>query len=223
MPTSLNATSSLADLAVEFPAASRVFRRHGLDYCCHGGRPVAAACAERGLDAESVLAEITVEERNSAAADRWSDRPLPDVVGRIVDWYHARLRTELPLLVEMARKVERRHAEKATCPRGIGAHLADLTRVLVEHLDKEESTLFPVLLAGRGATAGATVHDLEREHEDVALALERTRRLTADLTPPDEACPTWRALYLRLDELEAELMEHVHLENNVLFRRALCA
>ena len=219
----LQPESTLADLAVAYPAASRVFRRHGLDYCCHGRRPVFEACAERGLDASAVLSEVASEARTAGGLDTMADQPIPSIVERIIGWYHARLRTELPLLVQMARKVEGVHAEKETVPRGLAAHVESLSRELLDHLDKEEQGLFPMLLSGRGGQIAGQVQSLEREHEDVALALQKTRALTTDLVPPAEACTTWRALYLRLDELEAELMEHVHLENNILFRRALCA
>jgi regulator of cell morphogenesis and NO signaling len=223
MNTPLQPDSTLADLAVTFPAASRVFRRHGLDYCCHGRRPVSEACAERGLDAGSLLSEITAETRPAPGAERWFDRPLPEIVDAIVSWYHARLRAELPLLLQMARKVEAVHAEKESVPRGLAAHLEELARELIDHLEKEEQGLFPILVSGRAGAPAVTIIALEREHADVALALQKTRALTTDLVPPEEACTTWRALYLRLDALEEELMEHVHLENNVLFRRALCA
>lgn len=223
METRLQPDSTLADLAVAFPAASRVFRRHGLDYCCHGRRPVAEACAERNLDASSLLSEISAESRAASNVEGWSDRPIPELVERIVTWYHSRLRLELPLLVQMARKVEAVHAEKASVPRGLASHVEALAESLLDHLEKEERGLFPILLTGRAGQPAAQVQALEREHEDVALALRKTRALTTDLVPPAEACTTWRALYLRLDELEAELMEHVHLENNVLFRRALAA
>lgn len=219
----LQPESTLADLAVAYPAASRVFRRHGLDFCCHGRRPVSEACAERGLDSQALLSEVAAESRAAGDVESWADRPVPAIVERIVGWYHARLRTELPLLLQMARKVEAVHAEKESVPRGLAAHVESLSRELIDHLDKEEQGLFPQLLSGRGGTPAAAIIALEREHEDVALALQKTRALTTDLVPPAEACTTWRALYLRLDELEAELMEHVHLENNVLFRRALCA
>jgi regulator of cell morphogenesis and NO signaling len=223
MNTPLLPDSTLADLAVTFPAASRVFRRHGLDYCCHGRRPVAEACAERNLDASALLSEISAEARLASGVESWSDRPLPEIVERIVSWYHARLRAELPLLLQMARKVEAVHAEKETVPVGLATHLETLARALLDHLEKEEQGLFPGILSGRVGAPAVTIVALEREHADVALALQRTRALTTDLVPPAEACTTWRALYLRLDEFEAELMEHVHLENNVLFRRALCA
>lgn len=221
MSTQLQPDSSLADLAVAFPAASRVFRRHGLDYCCHGRRPVGDACAERGLSAETVLAEIGSEARRPGDEAQWAQRDVPALVAHIVDYYHARLREELPLLLQMAHRVELRHAGKESVPSGLAEHLEGLSQILLDHLDKEEQGLFPVLLSGRGAQASGAVIALERDHEDVALGLARTRALTKNLAVPPEACPTWTALYLRLGELEAEIMDHVHLENNVLFPKAL--
>lgn len=215
-------TSTLADLAVSHPAASRVFHRHGLDFCCHGRRPLGEACAERGLAPESVIAEIAAEEAVSPG-ESWSERPLAELARHIVDHYHQRLRVELPELISLAAKVETRHGEKESCPRGLRAHLEEMYQSVLEHLAKEEQVLFPMIAAGRLQHAAGPVHVMEAEHDDHAVALRHTRSLTADLVAPKEACPTWRALYLRLDAFEAELMEHIHLENNILFRRALAA
>jgi regulator of cell morphogenesis and NO signaling len=217
---SQNAT--LADLAVVLPAASRVFHRHGLDFCCHGGRPLAEACAERGLDPAAVLTEID-REQGEAAPPRWDERPIAELVDHIENHYHRRLRAELPELVALAAKVEARHAEKPSCPRGLQAHLEAVHESVLSHLAKEEQVLFPMIRAGRGPLAGGPIHVMEAEHVDHGEGLQRTRALTNGLQTPPEACPTWRALYLRLHELEAELMEHIHLENNVLFRRVLVA
>ncbi len=223
MPSSQTSpTTTLADLAVTHPAASRVFRRHGLDFCCHGGRPLAEACAPRGLAPEAVLAEIAAEQ-SSAPDVRWDERPIPELVDRLVGFYHLRLREELPQLVALAAKVEARHADKASCPRGLRAHLEEMHGAVLDHLAKEERILFPMILRGSGQMAASPIHVMELEHSDHGESLAHTRRLTADLTPPEEACPSWRALYLRLRALEAELMEHIHLENNVLFRRVLAA
>ena len=215
--------TTLADLAVAHPAASRVFHRRGLDFCCHGRRPLAEACAERGLDADSVIAEIASEETSASDLPRWDEQPVPNLVEHIVGFYHLRLRVELPEIISLAAKVERRHAEKASCPRGLHAHLEEVHCAVLEHLAKEEQVLFPMILGGRGRMAAGPIHVMETEHVDHAESLQKTRRLTADLVAPEEACPTWRALYLRLRELEAELMDHIHLENNVLFRRVLAA
>jgi regulator of cell morphogenesis and NO signaling len=219
----LTPAATLADLAVSHPAASRVFRRHGLDFCCHGRRPLAEACAERGLAAEGVVAEIAAEIATAPDLPHWDGRPLADLVRHIVDFYHQRLRVELTELVSLAAKVESRHADKASCPRGLRAHLEEVHRSVLEHLAKEEQVLFPMILGGRAQLAAGPIAVMEAEHDDHGESLRKTRRLTADLAPPAEACPTWRALYLRLSDFEAELMDHIHLENNVLFRRALAA
>jgi regulator of cell morphogenesis and NO signaling len=213
--------TSLAELAVRHAAASRVFHRHGLDYCCGGRRPLVEACAERGLDAASVLAELA--EAPARANQRWHERPLDELMTHIVDWYHVRLRAELPELVALARKVETRHADKGSCPKGLAEHVEVIAGELFPHMMKEEQVLFPALRAGWGPRALGPIRVMEAEHRDVALQLERTRELTSDLVAPAEACTSWRALYLRLDAFEAELMEHIHLENNVLFARAMAA
>jgi regulator of cell morphogenesis and NO signaling len=143
------------------------------------------------------------------------------LVAFIVNTYHRRLRESLPELIRMATKVEMRHADKASCPRGLAAHLIAMHESMLEHLAKEEQVLFPLIANGQGRVAAGPVHVMEMEHEEHARALQTLRRLTTDFTPPADACVTWRALYLGLQQLEEELMLHVHLENNVLFRRAL--
>jgi regulator of cell morphogenesis and NO signaling len=132
-----------------------------------------------------------------------------------------RLRESLPELIRMAEKVETRHGEKASCPKGLAAHLISMHEFVLEHLSKEEQVLFPLIANGQGRIAVGPVHVMEMEHEEHARALAILRRLTNNFDPPAEACITWRALYLGLRQLEEELMVHIHLENNVLFRRAL--
>lgn len=213
---------SLAALATSYPAASRVFHRHGLDFCCGGRRTLAEVCAEAGLDAERLAADIAAEA--AARPQRPFDQvPLPELVQHILDAFHAKHREELPRLVAMAEKVERVHAEKATCPHGLTEHLRLVEQAMEEHMQKEEQILFPMILAGRGRMAGMPIQVMEEEHRDHAANLVRTRQLATEFEPPAEACGTWRALYLGLEELERDLMEHVHLENNVLFPRALMA
>jgi regulator of cell morphogenesis and NO signaling len=214
--------TSLAEIAVTHPAAARVFFRHKLDFCCGGRRTLADACQGRALDPEQVLADIAAE-RAPADSVRWDEAPLGTLVTHIVNTYHARLRQVFPELVRMAHRVEVRHGDKSSCPRGLAVHLEQMHGSILDHLRKEEQILFPMIAAGQGNDAASPVHVMELEHEHHRENLLALRRLTADLTPPAEACTTWRALYLGLQQLEQELMEHIHLENNVLFRRALVA
>lgn len=212
---------TLADLAATFAGASRVFYRHGLDFCCHGRVSLDEACRKRKLDANALVREIESEVLVPGDFERWDRRPLADVVAHVLRDFHDSHRAEVPRLLEMARKVERVHAEKASCPRGLAAHLARMAEDLESHMQKEEGILFPLILAGRGRLAADPIRVMEEEHDDHGKNLARLRELTHDYKPPADACGTWTALYLGLAELERLLMEHIHTENNILFPRAL--
>lgn len=213
----LNPTHApLAQLAIEHPGASRVFQKLRLDFCCQGRRSLAEACDERGLDPEVVLSDILSASVSGASLAQLN---TPALVERIVNEIHVRVRNELPQLIALAEKVERVHAEREHCPHGLHALLERVSDELLSHMVKEERVLFPMMLAGYSNVQGP-IHVMEAEHRDHAANLERIRELTNDFSPPAGACTTWRALYLRLAEFEAELLEHVHLENHVLFPRA---
>jgi regulator of cell morphogenesis and NO signaling len=215
------ASMTLADLATSHSGASRVFIRHGLDYCCGGRRPLADICRERGIDADALIDEIRREDEVTGPAAGWDRQPLPAIVDHIVGYYHARLREEMPQLVAMAARVEERHAEKPLVPAGLAGELTAMHEGVVDHLAKEEQILFPLILAGHGTRAGGPIHVMELEHDEHRVHLERVKALTGNMQPPEYACTTWRALYLRLTALEADLMDHIHLENHILFPRAL--
>jgi regulator of cell morphogenesis and NO signaling len=219
----MSETTTLAELAVAHPAAARVFYANRLDFCCGGRRSFADACQERGLDADAILDEIKQAEAVAEPAVHWELSPLPAVVDHLVNHYHRRLRAALPALVDMARMVEARHWERVSCPVGLTTLLDHVQRAVLDHLEKEETILFPVIVYRTGAPVSGPVSMMEQEHEHHKSDLLRIRAMTNDLTPPAEACTTWRALYTGLQQFEQELMEHVHLENNVLFRRALAA
>lgn len=213
--------TTLADLAAELPAASRIFRQHGLDYCCGGRRSVAEACRERNLDAEAVMREVQNATVRPGDPTSLVGRPVGEIIAHILERYHAPLRAELPELVAMAKKVERVHADKPLVPKGLGAHLELMHADVLNHMAKEEQILFPMLEAGGGARAQGPIAVMLHEHDDHGQNLRKLRELAFDLAPPEHACTTWRALYVRLEELEAELMDHIALENNVLFPQAL--
>ena len=152
---------------------------------------------------------------------QWVSAPLSDLIRFIVSRYHDTLRAELPELIALARQVESRHGHQPDCPRGLGAHLEAMHAAVIDHLAKEEKVLFPMILEGYGARTAGPVRVMTLEHVEHVRNLAGVRELTANLTPPEGASPSWRALYLRLVQLESALFEHMHLENDVLFPRAL--
>jgi regulator of cell morphogenesis and NO signaling len=216
-------SSTLADLAVNDPSAARVFYRHGLDFCCGGRRSLEDACRARGLEPETVLADLASEARTGHDEVRWDRAPLAALVDHIVTRYHRPLQRMLPELIALATKVEARHGDKPACPRGLSGILQSMHSEVEDHLAKEEQILFPLIISGRGHMAAGPVQVMEREHDAHGDNLATLRALTDGYTPPAGACITWRALYLGLRQLDQELMEHIHLENNILFPRALAS
>lgn len=214
-------SDTLGQVAAAHPAATHVFLRHRLDFCCRGGQHLEEACHAAGLDPEMVITEIGEEEAQTPGQS-WKEKPLSELVEFILTRFHDALRRDLPALLEAAQKVERVHAGKDSCPHGLAEHLERLDVEIREHLAKEEQILFPAIKGGaRGAKIQMPIRVMMHEHEDHGANLQRLRELTSDFTAPPEACATWRALYSLLAKFEAELMEHIHLENNVLFPRAL--
>lgn len=219
----IDKNDTLGAVATAHPEATQVFLRHRLDFCCGGRQKLGDACEAAGLNPDAIIAAIEAE-RQTGSLDRWDERPLPELVDHILDRYHAPLHRDLMPLLEAAKKVERVHGSKESCPKGLAAHFENMVMELQQHLAKEENVLFPAIMTGRrGSEVHMPIRVMMSEHDDHGEALRRLRELTTDFVPPAEACATWRALYFGLEKLETELMEHIHLENNVLFPRTLGA
>lgn len=221
----LNPEDKVGQIAAEHPLATRVFSRHGIDFCCGGGKPLGEVCAGLGLDTAAVLAEIDKEiaapERNEV---RWDQAPLGELIDHILAAYHRSLDEELPRLEAMARKVVDVHRDKQpdVLPELLSVYLG-LKAELDQHMAKEEQILFPMIRSGQGAATQGPISVMEHEHESAGSALKRLRELTQGYEVPQEACNTWRALWHGLAALEESLHQHIHLENNILFPRALAS
>lgn len=219
----ITADTSVGAVATEHPLATRVFARHGIDFCCGGGRPLADICEEKGLPVEQMLAEIETE---ISAADkesvRWDEEPIPALIEHIVRTFHEPHREELPRLVAMAKKVNNVHGHRnPDALAGIEHTIMALRAELEQHMMKEEQILFPMIASGQGAMAGGPISVMEQEHVEAGEMLRRLRELTDDYTLPEDACNTWRALWAGLEDFERAVHEHIHLENNILHKRAL--
>jgi len=211
---------SLGELALSIPRASALFRQYDMDYCCGGKQTLARAAQRKELNVEEIeaalakLAEQPVEKE-------WRVVPLAEIIDHIIVRYHDRHREQLPELILQATKVERVHADKPNVPRGLTKYLTMLHEELTNHMMKEERILFPTIKQGQGSHAAGPVSVMESEHDEAGELLEVIKHTTHNVTPPPEACTTWKAMYNGINELIDDLMEHISLENNVLFPRAL--
>ncbi|GGX66087.1 iron-sulfur cluster repair protein YtfE [Saccharospirillum salsuginis] len=210
---------SLADIATQVAGSTRVFRHYKLDFCCGGHLSLQDALNAKGLDAEPVLAELESLADVEPETD-WAGSSRSELIDHIYNRYHLTHRQQLPELLKMARRVEAVHGNKPDCPVGLAEHLGHMSHELEGHMQKEEQILFPMLRNGLVQQAAGPIHVMQNEHDDHGEALQRLMDLTNDMTPPTGACNTWRALYAGLEALRHDLMEHIHLENNVLFKVA---
>ena len=221
-------STTVADVASAIPSSVRVFQRYGIDFCCGGKSPLAAACQAQGVPyAELVDAIDASAQQPRADARDWNREPLHALVDHIVTTYHEPLREELPRLEAMAAKVHRVHGSKAPYLTRLEAIVSELSADLRSHMRKEETVLFPAVRAvesngGRLAIPiSAPIAVMEAEHDHAGELLSELRTITDGYVAPEWACQTFRALYHGLADLEEGMHVHVHLENNVLFPRAL--
>ena len=221
--TVIDTNPTLEQIVTANPGAAEVFVRHGLDFCYRGQRSLDEACKEAGIDVRTVAAELSAVRSDSPDERGWSDRPLAEIVDHIIERYHDTLRRDLPLLIALARKVEETHADRPTRPVGLAEQLERIHAAVENHLTKEEGILFPLIRAGRGDTTYVPINLMTREHEDHGESLRRMRALAHDFVAPEDAGASWHQLYRSLARLEAEFWRHIHLENYVLFPRALQA
>lgn len=208
---------TLADIAATLPGATGVFRRRKLDFCCGGRVLLAQAAADRGLPLDDLEAELDA----IAALGLPAERPdsTDDLISVIETRYHAVHRQEWPELVRLARRVEVAHKNHPALPSGTAALLERMSVELEDHMQKEERILFPVMRRDDHPMIAQPISVMLAEHDDHGALLRSLEMLTHDFTAPDDACPTWRALYIGAKKLADDLVEHIHLENNVLFPR----
>lgn len=210
----IHANQSLGQLATSIPGATSVFHQYKLDFCCGGSRTLAEVAAERGLDAAEILAKLSELQQQITSRDWRSAKPA-ELVHHILQRFHAKHREQLPELIRLARRVETVHADHPECPTGLAEHLSHMQQELESHMMKEEQILFPMLC--NGFYPGGPIHVMQHEHLQHGDALGTMLSLAHDLQLPDGACNTWTALYLGLHELKEDLMEHILLENEILF------
>jgi len=227
-------TQTVRDIASENPAAVRVFEKYGIEYCCGGQVPLTEACAAKGVNIDELIAALESAVPSAPGEKEWAKESLADLAAYIVSTHHAYVNREMPRLNELAAKVVSRHGDTRSELAGIQAKLGELGEEMTAHQGKEEVVLFPYIgklerfAAGNGAkprncfgTIANPIAMMTKDHDVAGNLMAEIRKLSADYAPPESACPTFRAFYAGLHEFEQDLHRHVHLENNILFPRAL--
>lgn len=215
------AQQKLSELAVAIPGATKIFREYNLDFCCGGSALLEVAAQQKNLNLAEIEARLANLQQQENREKNWSDAPYNELIEHIIERFHNRHREQLPELITLAEKVENVHADREDCPVGTAALLEKIHAELSQHMMKEENILFPMIKMGNYAMATMPIRVMEMEHDEAGQDVEVLKSITNHLTPPEDACFSWRALYSGINAFIDDLMHHIHLENNILFPSVL--
>ncbi len=213
---------SVADVAVQFPKALEVFNKHRIDYCCGGKRSFKEACEKAGIDSGEVWDAIAKkgEIEQMTNFKKWSPELLVDY---ILDQHHTYVRENIPLLEELLDKICEVHGAQHPELTEVRDLFLLLKRELLQHMEKEERILFPAIKMMRDASKivplTQPISVMKDEHELAGTLVKEIRKLTSNYTLPNDVCTTYRIAFNKLDAFDNDLMQHIHLENNILFEK----
>jgi len=233
----INSQTTVREVALQMPESTRLFEKLKIDYCCGGNQPLANACASAGIDIDNVmrvLGKMSQSNSTEASALDFQNASLTELIEHILNTHHVFTKSEMERLQSLADKVLNAHG--GNHPELV--HMDELfTRLCADlkpHMFKEEQVLFPYILAMTQAaelnqagpfapfgTVNNPVRMMMKEHDIAGQILRELRALTSDYKVPPDACISYRTLYEALENFEKDLHQHIHLENNVLFPKAL--
>ena len=237
----LDTTNTVREVALNVPAATRVFEKLGIDYCCGGNKSLQQACSEANLSLQQVLESLksaadSAEHRTSAGEQRedWQTAPLADLIAHIKNTHHKYVKEEVERLGPLFQKVCEAHGSNHPELLELRNDFRALAQELSMHMMKEEMVLFPYIermeeavisgqpiLPAPFGTVRNPVASMVHEHDSAGNVLRNMRTLSNGYGAPVGACTSFKTLYAALAELERDLHQHIHLENNILFPRAI--
>ncbi len=230
----INENKTVADIVTENIKTADVFKKHGIDFCCGGGISIEKACSKNSVDYKTLEKElIAVNEVTSRTYD-YNSWDLAFLIDHIVNIHHTYVQESIPIILQYSDKVAKVHGHHYTEVIEINKLFHEIANELAGHLKKEELILFPfikqmVKAEKEGAdsplppfgTINNPIQMMEHEHETVGDLFKIISQLTNNYNPPKDACNTFKALYASLEEFEKDLHQHIHLENNILFPKAI--
>lgn len=215
---------SIAEVALKYPQALEVLNKYHIDYCCGGQHSFQSACEKSGVASKLVWEQIVKEdtaEGQSSNFEKWSPALLADY---IIDQHHGYVKASIPLLKELLKKVSDEHGREHPELQEVRAQFIILSEELSQHLLKEERILFPAIKKMEATSQTIALDQpiavMREEHEEAGDLIKEIRRLTGNYTLPNDVCTTYRMTYNKLEAFDKDLMRHIHLENNILFKKA---
>lgn len=230
----ISTATTVREVALSLPYATRVFEKLRIDYCCGGEKPLAEACASVGIEVDSVVRMLKeVDTGEGTVPLDLQQASLTELIMYILDNHHVYTKAELARLEPLTEKVIAKHGDNHPELRRIGRLFQQLSQDLKPHMFKEEQILFPYVVQLEKAvlhngpapfapfgTVDNPVRMMMTEHETVGELLRELRGASANYTVPPAGCLSYHSLYQGLEAFENDLHQHIHLENNLLFRRA---
>lgn len=226
---------SVGEIVKQDFRAADVFSNYGIDFCCGGKISVADACANAKCDEATVISSLEALQNQKGAAvhdfDSWNIGFLADY---IINTHHQYVTKAIPQILPLAQKVAEVHGANHPEVILINTSFQQLANELLTHMQKEEMVLFPYIkkMVETESSGGCVdescfgsiaspISVMEVEHETAGIILKQLFRLSNGYTPPEDACNTFRVLFGKLKEFEDDLHRHIHLENNILFPKAI--
>jgi len=225
----------VGEIVAEDYRAATVFKNHGLDFCCGGGKKLSEACEKKGISLAEVLKELESLSDSPSRQNNYNEWSLGFLIDYIVHNHHSYVRSKLPEIKSYAKKVARVHGNTYPVLYTMLELFLKLENELLSHLEKEEDILFPYVKKLEASkleearehikpgceTAAKCIAMMEEEHELAGSVLDRMSEISNEFTPPEGACKTFTVYFLNLREFQEDLHLHVHLENNILFPKAM--
>lgn len=225
---------TVAEIVTENIKTADVFKKNGIDFCCGGHVSVQEICAKKGVDYSKIKEEILNVGKTPATGHDFNSWDIDFLADYIVNTHHKFVTEANQLIVEYSDKVAKVHGHHYTETVEINHLFHEIANELNAHMQKEEHVLFPFIRAiGKAKREGTPlspppfgtiqnpINMMEMEHTGAGDILRKIAELSNNYTPPADACNTYRALYHSLEEYQNDLFQHIHLENNILFPKAI--
>jgi regulator of cell morphogenesis and NO signaling len=220
------AEQTVGQIVADDYRASQIFRAKGMDFCCGGKKTLSSVCKAKSIELNEVLKELSHLEDSETEQHHFNEWDLAFLTDYIVQNHHSYVRKMLPELKFYAEKVARVHGNTYPQLLEVLEKVNQLNYEMLEHLEKEEKDLFPIIKKmvqeqNTEVVEGSLIEILEAEHENAGEVMAEIESLTNNFTPPEDACASFRVLFQNLEGFQKDLHKHVHLENNILFPKAL--